>query len=162
ACATATDQRGAPRAQDGDGDTLADCDSGAVERGLVPVQAELAGTRLDCRGVRCGIPVTCNLTEAQCANEVEVVVRTRALRAADGTVTKAARRIRFATGVTNVPSGGTGRVTLRLTKQGKRLVRATKKKRLKGVLGIREIAATASNTPVTINNTRVVIRLRRR
>ena len=55
-CATATDQRGAPRAQDGDGDAFADCDSGAVERGLVPVQAELVGTRLDCRRTTCGIP----------------------------------------------------------------------------------------------------------
>ncbi|MGH8511057.1 MAG: choice-of-anchor Q domain-containing protein, partial [Gammaproteobacteria bacterium] len=89
ACATGTDQRGAPRVQDGDGDTFADCDSGAVERGPVPVQAELAGTRLDCRGFTCGIPVRCNLTETQCTNEVEVVVRTRALRVADGTVTKA-------------------------------------------------------------------------
>ncbi|MGH8589889.1 MAG: right-handed parallel beta-helix repeat-containing protein [Gammaproteobacteria bacterium] len=162
ACATGTDQRGAPRAQDGDGDTFADCDSGAVERGQVPIQAELAGTRLDCRGTTCGIPVRCNLTEAQCTNEVEVVVRTRALRAADGTVTKAARPIRFASGVTNVPPGGTGQVTLRLTKQGKRLVRETTKKRLKGVLGIREIVAATSNTPVTINNTLVTIRLRRR
>jgi len=89
-------------------------------------------------------------------------VSTRALRAADGTITKAVRRIRFAAGVTNVPPGGTGQVTLRLTKQGKRLVRATTKKRLKGVLGIREIAATVSNTPVTISNTSVLIRLRRR
>jgi len=162
ACATGADQRGAPRAQDGDGDTFADCDSGAVERRLVPVQAELAGTTLACRGTTCGIPVRCNLTEAQCTNEVEVVVRTRAVRAADGTLARAARRIRFATGVTNVPPGGTGQVTLRLTKQGKRLVRATTKKRLKGVLGIRKLTATVSNTPVTINNTLVTIRLRRR
>ncbi len=43
-----------------------------------------------------------------------------------------------------------------------RLVRATKKKRLKGVFGIREITATAGSTPVTINNSLVRIRLRRR
>ncbi|MGH2669160.1 MAG: hypothetical protein ACRDH5_08620 [bacterium] len=52
-------------------------------------------------------------------------------------------------------------MTLTLTKQGKRLVRATTKKRLKGVFQIREIAATASNTPV-ISRTDVTIRLRRR
>lgn len=92
----------AARPQDGDGDTDADCDSGAVERGQVPVQAELARTRLDCRGSRCEIPVTCNLTEAQCTNKV--VVRTRVLRAADGTVTRAARQIRFAAGVTQRPA----------------------------------------------------------
>jgi hypothetical protein len=46
ACATGTDQRGAPRPQDADG--FADCDSGAVERGLMPIQAEITNTTLDC------------------------------------------------------------------------------------------------------------------
>ena len=153
ACASGTDQRGAPRAQDGDGDTLADCDSGAVERGQVPVQTSLNSTRLNCRTATCQVPVTCNLTEAECTNEVELTVRARPRRNSDGTEAKAARLIRFAAGVANIPPGGTGTVSLKLTKQGKRLVRMTKKRRLKGVLGIREIAATVSNTPLTISRT---------
>ncbi|MGI8427388.1 MAG: choice-of-anchor Q domain-containing protein [Actinomycetota bacterium] len=164
ACGSSTDQRGAPRAQDGDGDTVADCDIGAVERGQVPVQVSLNSTRLDCRTAACRVPATCNLTEAECTNEVEVTVRTRPRQNSEGTATKAARLIRFAAGVANIPPGGSGAVTLRLTKQGKRLVRATKKRRLKGVLGIREIATavSVSNTPFTISRTDVTIRLKRR
>lgn len=157
ACATGTDQRGAPRAQDGDGDTFADCDSGAVERGQVPVQVSLNSNRLACRTATCQVPVTCNLTEAGCTNEVELTVRTRPRLNSDGTAAKAARPIRFAAGVANIPPGGSGTVTLELTKRGKRLVRATKKRRLKGVLAITEIA-----TPLTISRTNVTIRLKRR
>ena len=162
ACATGTDQRGAPRAQDGDGDTFADCDSGAVERGQVPVQVSLNSTRLDCRTAACRVPVTCNLTEAQCTNEVEVTVRALPRANSDSTAAQAARRIRFAVGVANFPPGGTGTVTLKLTKQGKRLVRATKKRQLKGVLGIKEVTVTVSNAPITISRTGVTIRLKRR
>lgn len=86
----------------------------------------------------------------------------RGYRFIDGTVTKAARVIRFAAGVANIPPGGSGTVSLQLTKQGKRLVRATTKRRLKGVVGIREIATTVSNTPLTISRTDVTIKLKRR
>jgi hypothetical protein len=161
ACATATDQRGAPRAQDGDGDTFSDCDSGAVERGRVPVQAELVRPRVVCTRTRCRITVRCNLTEAQCTNPIEVVVRRRRTRADDGTLEKAARRVRFASGVTNIPPGETQTVILRITRQGRPLAQGPRP-RLSGVLGIREIAATVTNTPITISNTRVLIRLRRR
>ncbi len=161
ACATGTDQRGAPRPQDGDGDTFADCDIGSVERGQVPVQASLNSTGLDCT-TACRVPVTCNLTEAQCTNEVEVTVRALPRRNSNGTAAQGAGRIQFAGGVANIPPGGTGTVSLKLTKQGKRLVRATKKRRLKGVLGIKEIAATVTNTPLTISRTDVTIRLKRR
>ncbi|MGQ0591407.1 MAG: hypothetical protein ACT4QB_01830 [Gammaproteobacteria bacterium] len=86
----------------------------------------------------------------------------RPRRNGDGKATKAPRVIRFAAGVANIPPGGSGTVNLRVTKQGKRLVRATTKRRLKGVLGIREIAATVtSNRPLTIR-TDVTIRLKRR
>jgi hypothetical protein len=83
-------------------------------------------------------------------------------RNSDGTVTKAARRIPFAAGVANIPPGGSGTVSLKLTKRGKQLMRATKKRRLKGVLGIQEITATVTNTPVTISNTPVTLMLKRR
>lgn len=86
----------------------------------------------------------------------------RPRRNGDGKATKAPRVIKFAAGVANIPPGGSGTVNLRLTKQSKRLVRATTKRRLKGVLGIREISATVSSTPLTISRTDVTIRLKRR
>ena len=153
ACATGTDQRGAPRPQDADGDTVTDCDSGAVERGLIPIQAEITNTTLDCNSTACRVSVRCNLQETECTNPIDIAVRTRALRASDGTLVKASKLIRFAAGATNVPPGGTQQLRVKLTKPGKRLVRATKKRRLKGVLGIREITTTVSNTPITISRT---------
>jgi hypothetical protein len=162
ACATGTDQRGAPRPQDADGDTFADCDSGAVERGLMPIQAEITNTTLDCNSTACRVSVRCNLLETQCINLIDVAVPTRARRASDGTLVKASKLIRFAAGATAIPPGGTQQLRVKLTKQGKRLERSTKKRRLKGVLGIQEIAATVTNTPVTISRTDVTIRLKRR
>ena len=162
ACATGTDQRGAPRPQDADGDTFTDCDSGSVERGLIPIQAEITNTTLDCNSTACRVSVRCNLQETECTNPIDIAVRTRALRASDGTLVKASKLIRFAAGATNVPRGGTQQLRVKLTKPGKRLLRATKKRRLKGVLGIQEIATTVSSTPLTISRTDVTIRLKRR
>jgi hypothetical protein len=83
ACATAADQRGAPRPQDGAGDNMADCDIGAIERGLIAVQAAITSTTLDCRTAACQARVACNLTEAPCTNRVEVTVP-RPRRNSDG------------------------------------------------------------------------------
>ncbi len=74
-CATAIDQRGAPRPQDADGDTVPDCDIGAVERGLVPIQAEILSTTLDCRATGCQVSVRCNLLEAECRNPIDITIR---------------------------------------------------------------------------------------
>lgn len=141
---------------------MADCDIGAVERGVIPVQAALTSTTLDCRSAACRVSVRCNLQETQCINPIDVTVRTPAVRANNGTPVKASKAIRFATGTTNIPSGGTQEMSLKLTKSGRQLVRTTTKKRLKGVLAIKEIAATVTNTPVTISNAQVTLRLRRR
>jgi len=48
-CATTTDQRGLPRPQDTDGDTVADCDIGAFEFAGTPpfTQADLSLTKAD-------------------------------------------------------------------------------------------------------------------
>ena len=162
ACATGVDQRGAPRPQDADGDTIPDCDIGAVERGLIPIQAEIISTTLDCGARGCQVSARCNLLETECRNPIDITVRSAAVRAADGTLVKAPRRIRFAAGVTNIPPGGTQTMRLPLTRRGTRVVQTTEKKRLKGLLAIREIAATVTNTPATISNTRVTLRLRRR
>jgi hypothetical protein len=128
---------------------------------VIAVQAAITSTTLDCRTAACQAPVACNLTEAPCTNRVEVTVP-RPRRNSDGAVTKAARPIKFAAGVANIPPGGSGTVSLKLTKPGKELMPATKKRSLKGVLGIREINVTVTNTPVTISNTPVTLMLKRR
>ncbi len=162
-CATSVDQRGEPRPQDADGDTIPDCDIGAVERGVIPIQAEITSTTLNCGATACRVSVRCNLLETDCANRINITVRTAAVRAADGTLLKTPRRFRFAGGVANVPSGGTQTMRLRLTRRGKQAVGTTKNRRLKGVLAINEIpaTATATNTPI-ISRSDVTLRLRRR
>lgn len=131
---------------------------------MIPIQAEIISTSLDCRARGCRVSVRCNLLETECRNPIDItVIRSAAVRAADGTQVKAPRRIRFAAGVTNIPPGGTQTMRLPLTPRGTRVARTTERKRLQGLLAIREIGATATNTPpATISNTRVTLRLRRR
>ena len=126
-----------------------------MERGLIPVQAEITNTTLDCNRAACRVSIRCNLQETECINPIDVTVRTRALRASDGTLVRASKLIRFAAGATAIPPGGTQQLRVKLTKRGKRFVQATKKRRLKGVVGIQELAATVTNTPVTISRTDV-------
>ena len=161
-CATGVDQRGAPRPQDADGDTIADCEIGAVERGQIPIQAAILSTTLDCRIRGCRVSVRCNLLETECRNPIDITVRSAAVRAADGTLVRAQSRFRFAAGVTNIPPGGTQTMRLRLTPRGTGVVRKTEKKRLKGLLAIRGIATATNTPPATISNTPVTLRLRRR
>ena len=77
-CATGIDQRGAPRPQDADGDTIPDCDIGSVERGLIPIQAEIISTTLDCRAPGCRVSVRCNLLETECRNPIDITIRSAA------------------------------------------------------------------------------------
>ncbi|MGH8589504.1 MAG: hypothetical protein ACREXX_09290 [Gammaproteobacteria bacterium] len=69
--------------------------------------------------------------------------------------TKEPRRIRFAFGVANVPPGDTGNVRLRPTKGGKKIVRTSTRRSLRGVLEIRNAPGT-----VLLSSTRIRIRLR--
>ena len=161
-CATGIDQRGAPRPQDGDGDTSRDCDIRAVERGLIPIQVEirqhharLPDPRLS--GLRPVQPLGDGVQESHrhhCNQRSRtsrrwhpgedpqtVPVRRRCYRShahlhADDAVTADAKR--------------------------DRVVRTTEKRLLTGRLAIRENAATVTNTPATISTTRVTLRLRRR
>jgi len=78
------------------------------------------------------------------------------VRLGDEASDKAPRRLRFAAGVTNIPPGANGTVRLKLTRQGKRVVGTTTKRRLRGVIEIRNTPGTA------ISTTRVTIKLRKR
>ena len=165
-CATPADQRGAPRPRDGDGDTVADCDIGAFEAGAVPpppppveeqpVAAAPAAPQapIPCTGRACRIPIICNLAQVsgtQCANRITLFVRKRDVRLSEGAPARAPKRIRFAAAITNVPSGQTLKVRLKLTKKGKDIAKQNKGKRLRGFLAIQNLVGTAvTNTPVTI------------
>lgn len=136
------DQRGAPRLQDGDGNAVADCDIGAFELGARPVEAVPAAQnpQARCTPSRCDIRIQCNLdpaSGAQCTNRIDIFVSRSAARLSEPASTKAPRRIRFAFGVTNVPPGETRNVRLRPTRQGRRIVRTSTRRSLRGVLEIR-------------------------
>lgn len=107
-----------------------------------------------CTGAACRVRITCKLTDGTgCSNRVNLFVRASAVRLADEPLARV-RRIKFASGIANIPPGDTRRVKLRLTKKGKAIVQNTDKKRLRGILAI-------SNTSGTlVSETRVRIRLR--
>jgi len=124
-----------------------------------PVPLDLASTQVACNSARCRVSVTCNLPSAlgtACTNRIGLFARAPR-RLAEDAAGKAPRRVRFAfITATNVPPGQTANVRLRLTPAGKRIVRASTTKTLRGVIEIR-------NAPGTIiDTTRVRIRLRRR
>lgn len=156
ACATSTDQRGAPRPQDGDGNTVANCDTGAFEVGSTPVEARPAepNPQLRCTGSACRVRIECTLTSNSaigCTNQVNIFVRRSAVKLGDDTAAKGPSKLRFAFGVANIPPDQTANVRLKLTKKGKKIVRTSKQKRLRGVMEIRNSAGTAvSSTPIRI------------
>lgn len=156
-CATATDQRGITRPQDDDGNGVADCDIGAFEGAQAPgppplVEAEAPDPKIPCTGARCRVLVSCNLSQFSgtgCTNRITLFVRASTVRLSDKVSAKTRRRIRFSAGVANVPPGQTKFVKLKLTKRGRDLMKG--KKRLRGVMEIRNTPGTAVSTiPITI------------
>ncbi len=143
------------------GDTILDANA-LVKSGSIttqpPVEATPAKAQVSCRGLRCNIPITCNLAGplgSPCINSINVFVSANALRASGETRdTRAARRIRFAFGLSNIPPGQTGNVRLKLTGAARRFVRTTTNKKIRAVMEIRNVAGTAV-LPI-----RVSIRLR--
>ena len=164
-CATASDQRGFIRPQDSNADTVADCDIGAFELGLPVVETVAAdpNPQSRCTRSRCDILIKCNVDQAlgtPCINPIRFFVRERDVRlsaasstnqgATEAASTNAPRRIRFAFGVANVPPGETANVRLKLTKRAKQIVRTSTRRRLRGVMEIRNSAGTVSSTRIRI------------
>ncbi|MGH9895603.1 MAG: hypothetical protein ACREA0_27200, partial [bacterium] len=122
----------------------------------LPFEAELASTQVTCKNSGCRVPVTCNLAPAlgtSCINRIALFVRAPG-RLAESVAAKAARRIKFAAAIANVPPGRTESVRLRLTRRGKEIVRMSNKRRLRGVMEISNSAGTA------IDRTTVRVRIR--
>jgi len=176
-CATTADQRGVMRPQDGDEDTLADCDIGAFELQLPPSSPPPPPTppppapppppsppppeanpaepnpQIRCTGSACRVLIKCDLVQGSvepCNTRVDVFIRASALRLGDDGAAKARRRIRFAGAVTNIPPGGTTNLRLTLTRRGRQIVRTRPRNRLRGVMEIRNSIGPVQTVPVTI------------
>ena len=128
-CATTIDQRGIARPQDGDGNTVADCDIGAFELQPPPpapppppppnAAPSSQNLQLGCTGSVCRIPIKCDAVAATSCNiAVKVFVSKSALRHSDEPVARAQKRLLFAAGATNIPAGQTANVKLKLRKGG--------------------------------------------
>ncbi|MCA1851137.1 MAG: hypothetical protein LC647_01710, partial [Beggiatoa sp.] len=117
-----------------------------------PFEAELASTQLTCKNSGCRVPVTCNLAPAlgtSCRNRITLFVRAPR-RLAEDLAAQASRRIRFAAAIANIPPGETESVWLRLTPTGRRIVRTVNRRRLKGVMEIRNSAGAIDRTTVRV------------
>ncbi len=105
----------------------------------------------NCNRSGCTVQLTCTLGAPCVGRRVTLFVSARNVRGGEAAAIKAPSRIKFATGVTNVPPSGTATVRLRPTSRGKPIIRTSRKKRLRGFLEIRNTAgAVVSNTPIRI------------
>ncbi|MGH9890579.1 MAG: choice-of-anchor Q domain-containing protein, partial [bacterium] len=102
----------------------------------------------------CAVRLTCTLGASCAGRRVTLFVSARNVRGGEAAAIKATNRIKFATGVANVPPGGTAKVRLRPTSRGKPIIRTSRKKRLRGVMEIRNTAGTV------VSSTAIRIRLR--
>ena len=158
-CATTSDQSGVMRPQDGNLDTVADCDVGALETripapappGVTPVNQK---PRLRCTPSVCRVPLRCDPTQGSarpCNSAVNLFVRADASRLAGDRA--APKRIKFARGVAHIGPGQIANVRIKLTPRGRRIVRTTTRTTLRGRLQI--------HNPDGTHETAVRIRLRR-
>ncbi|MGQ0593376.1 MAG: PKD domain-containing protein [Gammaproteobacteria bacterium] len=123
--------------------------------GPPPVTPANPGDPIVCQGRACGVPLTCNLLDAQCTTEATIFVRARGGRANGDAAVRAPRTIRLASSVANIPPRQTAIVRPRLTKRGKGLLQASRaggKKRFNGTLQLRNVVtgAVISSTPITV------------
>lgn len=123
-------------------------DTACVFEGLA--EAEPAANRITCKAAGCKLRITCNLAQ-NCTNRINLLVRARGARLREEARAGAPRMIRFASAVANIPPGVTQPVRFKLTKRGRDVVSEKKKRRLKGVIEIRNTAGTAiDRTPIPI------------
>ncbi|MDQ3773922.1 MAG: hypothetical protein M3461_05930 [Pseudomonadota bacterium] len=124
------------------------------------VEARPVGSQIRCKGRNCTFQATCILPPspgALCTNRISLTVGRNALRSSEDTSVRQVRQRRrlFASGAAAVPPGQTAPVRLRLTPSGRRFVQSTTKKRLRGLMEVRNVAGT------TVNSIPFTIRIRR-
>ena len=117
--------------------------------------AVLPSPQGSCNRSICVVRLTCTLGAPCAGRPVTLFVRGRNVRRNEGASQKAPKRIRFASGIANIPPGGTATVRLRQTDRGKTVISdSNNNKRLRGVMEIRNPARTL------ITRTPIMIRLR--
>ena len=134
---------------DTDGDGLGDaCDAPPP----VPVPAPASSNpQVRCTGSICRVSIRCSgALGTTCAITVNVFVSTRTLRTSGDLMGRAQRRSLFAAGVTNVPAGQVGDVTLTPRSSGKKLIRNSVRRKLRGVMEITNSLGTFSSSSVRI------------
>ena len=96
-----------------------------------------------------------------CTNRIRIILPRSAARLGDEASVKARGRINFAGGVANISAGANGTVKLKLTSKGKSIVGTTRKRRLNGVMEIRNTPGTgiSSTRSRSGSNKRVARRL---
>jgi|GEM_PF-1981199 len=125
--------------------------------GGVPISAQTVELRpvgnpgtplpLRCTGKICRLQASCVLPPSSggsCTNRIDVTVSRNALRTSEGTSVRQQRRL-FASLTANVPPGQTATVPLRLTPRARWFVRSSTKRRISGVMEIRNVAGTVTN-----------------
>jgi hypothetical protein len=147
-CATSGDQSGVMRPQDGDLDTVADCDIGALEI-RIPASAPPGATpvnqkpRLRCTPSVCRVLLRCDPTQGSaklCNSAVDIFVHADASRLAGDRA--APKRVKFARGVAHIEPSQIANVRIKLTPRGRRIVRTTTRTTLRGRLQIHNPGGT--------------------
>jgi len=140
----------------GTGFGLIQADGALSQLPPLPVEVQPAASQVSCQGARCQLRVTCILPQGlpeQCRNQVSVFVRANTPRL-KGDMARGPRRLKLAAGIANVPPSQTAAIRLKLTKQGRAVVRRNAGRKINGTLEIRNVAGTA------ISATRIRIKLR--
>lgn len=120
-------------------------DGGSCEGPIVPVNRQFT-----CRGTKCKVEIACNQA-TECVSEVNIVVTPPAPRLTNRTTAPPVQRpVRFAAAVANIPPNSTAIVKPKLTKRGKIIFRANRRKRITGVMQILNSGALVTSVPVRI------------
>lgn len=107
--------------------------------------------KLGCTGSACRVVIKCDAVSGTTCNvEVKVFVRASALRLSDDPAAKVRRRLLFASGVANIPAGQTANVRLKLRRAGKQIARTSTRRRIRGVMEIRNSTGAVSSTGIRI------------
>lgn len=107
--------------------------------------------QLGCTGSACRVAIKCDAVPGTSCNiAVKVLVPKSALRHSDDPAAKARGRLLFASGATNIPAGQIAKVKLGLRKTGKQIVRSSKRKRIRGVMEIRNSTGAVSSTRIRV------------